>query len=84
MTMDKEQTRARIGARISSLRIQAGLTQQQLADRSGLQRTHIGRIEAGKYDVTLPTLQSIAEALGMTFDLVDPKLEGLTKLKTLT
>jgi transcriptional regulator with XRE-family HTH domain len=78
--IEKQQTRDRIGARIAMLRKQAGMTQEELANRAGLQRTHVGRIEAGRYAVTLETVQAIAQALGMTVDIVDPKLEGLSRL----
>ena len=74
----------RIGLRIATLRKLAGMSQEQLADRAGLQRTHVSRIEAGKYDVTAYTVQLIAEALGMTVDLIDPKLADLAPMKTLT
>ena len=77
---EKQQTRDRIGQRIAALRKAAGLTQEELANRAQLQRTHIGRIEAGRYAVTLETVQAIAQALGMTVDIVDPRLEGLAKL----
>ena len=80
----KQQTRARIGQRIAQLRKQTGLTQEQLSEKAGLQRTHVNRIEAGKYAVTLETIQAIAEALGMTVDIVDPALADLTPLKKLT
>lgn len=76
-------TRDKIGARVLALRKLAGLSQEELAARSGLQRTHISRIEMGKYTVTLDTLQAIAEALGMTVDIIDPKLADLAPLKTL-
>lgn len=79
----KQQTRDRIGQRIAALRKLAGMSQEQLAMRAGLQRTHISRIEAGKYAVTLETIQAIAEALGMTVDIVDTRLQGLAPLKTL-
>lgn len=77
---EKQQTRDRIGQRIAALRKAAGLTQEELAIRAQLQRTHIGRIEAGRYAVTLETVQAIAQALGMTVDIIDPRLEGLAKL----
>ena len=80
----KQQTRERVGKRIATLRKLAGLTQEQLAEKAGLQRTHVGRIEAGKYAVTLEVVQAIAEALGMSVDIVDDRLVGLDKLKTLT
>ena len=79
---EKQQTRDRIGQRIAALRKAAGLRQEELAIRAQLQRTHIGRIEAGRYAVTLETVQAIAQALGMTVDIIDPRLEGLAKLPT--
>lgn len=80
----KQQTRDRIGQRIADLRKLAGMSQEQLATKAGLQRTHISRIEAGKYAVTLETVQAIAEALGMTVDIISPALEDLAPLKRLT
>lgn len=80
----KQQTRERMGKRIATLRKIAGLSQEQLADRAGLQRTHISRIEAGRYAVTLETIQAIAEALGMTVDIVDTSLQDLAPLTKLS
>ena len=80
----KQQTRERIGGRIATLRRLRGLTQEQLAQAAGLQRTHVNRIEAGKYAVTLEVIQAIAEALGMTVDIIDPGLQDLAPLKKLT
>ena len=80
----KQATRDRIGQRIAALRKLAGLSQEQLSERAGLQRTHISRIEAGKYAVTLETIQAIAEALGMTVDIVDERLSNLAPLIRMT
>ena len=80
----KQQTRDRIGQRIATLRKLAGMSQEQLSERAGLQRTHVSRIEAGKYAVTLETIQAIAEALGMMVDIIDPKLADLAPMKALT
>lgn len=82
--MNKEETRTRIGQRVKALRLMAELSQDELAQRAGLQRTHIGRIEGGKYAVNIETLQAIAEALGMTVDIVDERLRDLAPLKKLT
>jgi len=82
--MNKEETRTRIGQRVKALRLLADLSQDELAQRAGLQRTHIGRIEGGKYAVNIETLQAIAEALGMTVDIIDPGLQDLAPLKRLT
>ncbi len=84
MTDDQKQaTRNRIGLRIYQLRMLKEWSQDELARRSGLQRSHISRIEAGKYAVTLETIQAIAEAFGMTVDIVDPALAGLAPLNRL-
>ena len=80
----KQQTRERIGGRVATLRKLKGMTQEQLAQAAGLQRTHVNRIEAGKYAVTLEVIQAIAEALGMTVDIIDPGLQDLAPLKKLT
>ena len=79
----KQATRDRIGARIAILRKQREWSQEELAQRAGLQRTHVGRIESGKYSVGFDTLQAIAEALGMTVDIIDPGLQDLAPLTRL-
>lgn len=82
--MTNEQVRQRIGQRIAALRKLQGLTQAQLAEKAGIQRTHVIRIEGGKYAVTIDVLQAIAEALGLTLDLIDPALQDLAPLRRLT
>lgn len=80
----KQNTRNRIGLRIMTLRKMQELSQDELARRAGIQRTHLSRIEAGKYAVTLETIQAIAEALGMTVDIVDERMRDLAPLRVLT
>jgi transcriptional regulator with XRE-family HTH domain len=83
--MTKEQQAQRIGLRITALRKMEGISQQELADRAGLTRQHIGRIENGELvNVAYVTIQQIAEDLGMTVDIIDPGLTDLVPLKRLT
>ena len=56
--------RHRIGSRIKELREQAGMTQQDLADATGLKRPNISRIELGKYSTGIDILCKIAAELG--------------------
>lgn len=63
------EVRERIGQRIANLRKEQGMTQAELAERTGIQRAHITRIEAGRYSVGIDLLQKIAEALGKNVDL---------------
>ena len=65
-----EEQRQRIGNDIATLRTQKGMTQQDIADRTGQQRNHISRIEAGKHSVGFDTLQSIADALDADIRIV--------------
>lgn len=67
-TVDYE--RSRIGQRIAQLRKEQGMTQQQLADKCGILRPNIARIENGRYGITLDVLARIAQALGKTIDLI--------------
>ena len=85
MNRTKEQQAERIGARIAALRKMNKWSQQQLADLAGISRQHVGRIEKGELvSVAYVTIQQIAEALGMTVDIIDPGLEGLAPLHQLT
>jgi transcriptional regulator with XRE-family HTH domain len=83
--MSKEQHAQRIGQRITALRKREGISQQELADRAGLTRQHIGSIERGELvNVAYVTIQQIAEALGMTVDIVDERLRDLAPIRVLT
>ena len=85
MIMNKEQAAQRMGQRIASLRKLNGISQQELADRAGLTRQHIGRIEKGELvNVANVTIQQVAEAMGMVVDIVDPALADLAPLKRMT
>lgn len=49
---------------IVSARSASNLTQQQLAQRSGVSQANISKIENGNYHPSLTTLKRIADALG--------------------
>jgi transcriptional regulator with XRE-family HTH domain len=55
----------RIGDRIRALRVKKGWSQDVFADRSGLNRAHVGEIERGESNVTIQTLKIIADAAGV-------------------
>jgi XRE family transcriptional regulator, regulator of sulfur utilization len=61
----------RIGANVRAARKAKRLSQDELADKSGLHRAHIGEIERGETNVTVLTLKILADSLGVTLsDLV--------------
>ncbi|WP_046214980.1 helix-turn-helix transcriptional regulator [Paenibacillus wulumuqiensis] len=54
--------------RVRNARIQAGLTQQQLADRTGVTRQTISLIEKGSYNPTLRLCLEICYAVNQSLD----------------
>ncbi|MFC4235913.1 helix-turn-helix domain-containing protein [Thalassospira xianhensis] len=52
-----------IATNIRHRRQMLGLSQEELADNCGLHRTYIGSIERGERNITVNTLQRVAEAL---------------------
>jgi DNA-binding XRE family transcriptional regulator len=60
----------RLGARLRELRVAAGLTQAELARRTGIHRPNIARVEAGRHTPSLETLARLASAIGVPTTLV--------------
>jgi DNA-binding XRE family transcriptional regulator len=59
----------KIGVILREAREEAGLTQEELADRVGTQKTAISRIENHAEDIKLSTIQKVAKALGKSLDI---------------
>ena len=55
----------RIGRNIKSIRENKGITQTELADLCGYERSTLNRIEAGGSNVTAKTLLKISKALAV-------------------
>jgi transcriptional regulator with XRE-family HTH domain len=73
---------SRIGVRLRALRLERGLTGEQLALRMGLPgfaRSHVFRLEAGKHLATVRLLHRAAHALGVTLSEL---LEGVDEVRT--
>ena len=66
-----------IGRNIKEFRIKKGLTQVKLGEKSGVEPSNISHIERGATKVSLPTLVSIANALGVSLEEI--VYESLTK-----
>jgi transcriptional regulator with XRE-family HTH domain len=54
------------GLRMRQFRRNAGLTQAQLAEKTGIHVNTIARLERGKHTPSHPTLRKLAEVLGVT------------------
>lgn len=55
-----------LGENLRKIRTEKGLTQEYISLESGISRSHIAMIEAGKRDVTISTLFKISRALNVT------------------
>lgn len=57
-----------VGDRIRILRSEKGLSQEELADKAGIDPSHLGRLERGERNPSLISLDKIIKALGVTFE----------------
>jgi transcriptional regulator with XRE-family HTH domain len=65
-----------VGQNFTRLRKQKGLTQEQVADRSGISQQYLSGLESGRRNPTVITLHHLAQALGVTpVDLISPEGE---------
>jgi transcriptional regulator with XRE-family HTH domain len=68
-----------VGVRLQVAREQAGMTQQQVAERMGTKKSAISRLENSAGDVRLSTLQRYAEAVGCRLAIDVAPLEEKAK-----
>lgn len=74
MNIRNEELILAIGRRVRGLRLQKGLTMEQLSANAGIEYRQISDVELGKTNPTISTLYAIASAL-------DVKLNVLTELE---
>lgn len=57
-----------IGERIRKLRKVRGLSQEKLAERAGIDRSHMGFIEQGRRQPTIATLHKLSKTLNISLE----------------
>jgi transcriptional regulator with XRE-family HTH domain len=60
-----EDVRRMVGRNVRRLRIAAGLSQAELAERMGVDRAYVSGLELGQRNPTIVTLWHVAKALGV-------------------
>jgi transcriptional regulator with XRE-family HTH domain len=74
--------RAVLAQQLRNLRRRKKLTQEQLAERAGMDRSYLSGIELGKHNVPLDTICRLAWALGLDVrDLITPNVTSVTRRK---
>ena len=63
--MDDEEKRRQIGLRVSEIRREQKLSQGELADRAGINRTYLSMIENGRTSPTVKVIQGLADGLNV-------------------
>ena len=58
--------KVRVGKRVKELRNAIGISQEELADKAGLDRTYITSVECGKRNISIVNIEKLALALGVT------------------
>jgi HTH-type transcriptional regulator/antitoxin HipB len=65
-----EDVKQRVGQKIREARKAKGLTQKELADKISLSVGTVNQYEVGKQNLTIETIQKVANALGVSFDII--------------
>lgn len=66
---EKSRVKEQILNAFISMRKLKGITQQEVAERTGIKRTNIARIESGRYVPTIEVLVKLANALDMELEI---------------
>jgi transcriptional regulator with XRE-family HTH domain len=64
------------GRQVRRRREAAGLSQEELAERTGVSRNYVGMIERGETNPTLLVLHNLATALGLAMSTLIRELEA--------
>lgn len=65
----QEKMSVAVGRMYKQARKEMGLTQQEVADVSGVKRPNIARLESGKHSPTVYMLNRIADSMGMDMEI---------------
>jgi transcriptional regulator with XRE-family HTH domain len=64
---EKTRDKRALGQGLRALRLRAGLTQEQLAERAGVNASYLSQLENGNRDVRWTTVSRLLRTLDVTF-----------------
>ncbi|WP_425410750.1 helix-turn-helix domain-containing protein [Hyphococcus sp.] len=74
--------RSLVGRNFARLRREAGLTQEEIEERSGFSQQYISGLERGQRNPTIVSLYELAQALGVDYlELLTPDIESTRNKK---
>lgn len=76
-SVESSERRRRFGAAVRKRRLDLGLSQEELAERSGLHRTYISDVERGARNVSLDNIGRIACSLGVSISSLFIETESM-------
>ena len=65
------------GERLKELRLAAGMTQDELAEKTGIKKQSISRYENSEREPNIRTAKRIADALGVTLESMSTEKPGV-------
>lgn len=63
----KKSLQEKVGKRIQEIRIEKNISQQDLAAKCNFEKSNMSRLEAGRANATLTTLEKICDALQVNY-----------------
>lgn len=70
-TWSMKKNNSGLGKKLAAIRKAAGLSQKDIADRTGMVQQKVSAAESGNTDNRISTIDRIADALGYKVDLVE-------------
>ena len=72
----RSQAHVAFGRAVREARAANGISQEELAARSGMHRTYVGGVERGERNLSYANLLRLAEALGMSLSELQHRAES--------
>lgn len=66
----KTSARKTFATNLKKVRLERGLSQEELAELSGLHRTYVGSVERQERNISIDNMEKLADALGVKLEVL--------------